>query len=82
MSLKVHVINQWWRVALKHNMSCNVIILAKETWNAHSLLSTTVQVLFEELQLDKQCSKKLSKTQIHQQKSTSESVVGMRNIYM
>lgn len=37
----------------------------------------TAQVLFEELQLDKQCDKKLSKTQIHQQKSTSESVVSM-----
>jgi hypothetical protein len=33
------------------------------------------QVLFDDLQLDKQCAKKLSKTSILKHKSTSESVV-------
>ena len=33
------------------------------------------QVLFDDLQLDKQCAKKLSKTNILKHKSTSESVV-------
>lgn len=34
------------------------------------------QVLFDELRLDEKCSKKLLKTQVQQQKSTSEAVVG------
>ena len=34
------------------------------------------EVLFDELRLDEKCSKKLLKTQVQQQKSTSEAVVG------
>ena len=39
------------------------------------------QVLFDDLQLDKQCAKKLSKTSILKHKSTSESVVRSNTAY-
>ena len=39
--------------------------------------TSNIQVLFDELCLDEKCKKKLSKTQVQRQKSTSEAVVSL-----
>jgi DNA polymerase nu len=48
--------------------------VAKRTFSINSTLQLR-QVLFDELQLDKKCSKKLSKTHVLKHKSTSEAVL-------